>query len=596
MGKLSIKPWMFVALLALVCIIAYSNTFSNEFVWDDELFVVENMHIREWENIPSFFTELVDGLYRPLRTLWYTVVFHIFGLNTFGYHLNSLLLHTIATFLAYGIISALTEKKTVGFLSALLFALHPMHTERVTGITAGFDLLGIVFMLSAFYLYILHAKANRHGSSLSIYILYILGILSNEEALALPLLIIAYHIAFGSHGIKSAFQRWKSYIPYAVILALYFAFRIFGFTGISRPVVGYVGGSFYITFINTLKVFALYPWLLIFPYPLILDRQTELYYSILSLPILVSILFLLFSLWLLYYFYKKDKIIFFGMAWFWITLLIFTNIFPTHTLMAERYLYIPSIGFCMILGYIAYNIYNASVKGINRISPLAWKSIIAIIFISILVAYSAITVQRNAEWKNTEVMWSKVMKQNPRSSSAYGYLAGIAEQKGDLKTAMAYFHKAIELNPQDDRTYTNLGVIYAKLGDYKKAEELIKQTIQRQPTYYIAYDLLALVYQRQNKVEDAVKIIGVGIKVYPNYYKFYNTLGIIYSKSGNLEESIKNFEKSIQINRHYANAYYNLGLVYLSVNQTSKAKELIKAASELEPDKKSYVDTYKSIS
>ena len=585
-----LKPWIFILILTLVSIFAYSNIFNNEFVWDDHIFVEENTQIRSWTNVPDYFVQLVDGLYRPLRTLLYTVVFHISELNPFGYHLNALILHILSTILVFGIIFRLTNKKTIAFISSLAFALHPMHTERVANITAGFDLLGIVFLLLAFYLYLGHIQQKRTNHPWSVYIVYFLGILANEEALILPLLIFAYHLAFPDNSSK---QNWKKYIPYSLILIIYFLFRIFGFSGIKRPVEEFIGGSFLVTFLTTLKIFVFYPILLIIPYPMIMDRRPTLEYSLFSFPIIISIIILLFYIYLLFYFYKKDKTIFFGMLWFWISLLIFTNVFPTHTLMAERYLYLPSVGFCLILGYLFYRLYNANVKGIL---PKHWKKGVLTVLILLLLTYGTLTYQRNFDWRNDKTLWEKTLEKNPNSARAYDTLGSFYTDQGNAEKALTYFQKAIQLNPKNYKTYTNLGVVYGHLGDYEKAEEALQYSIENLPNYYPAYDRLAIIYLRQKKYDEALKLLEAGTIIEPTYYKYYNTFGMILGQLGNFKDSIENFERSIELNHLYPDAYYNLGVVYEALNQKQKAKQAFAKALALEPTNANYREAYRRIS
>ena len=129
-----------VMVLFVVILINYVNVFPNEFVWDDIFFIVDNIHIKELSNIPGFFAEpSTSNLYRPLRNVFYTINYQIWQLNIFGYHLNSLLLHFLVTILLFFITLRITNKTIFSFVVALFFASHPIHTGRITNITASFD-------------------------------------------------------------------------------------------------------------------------------------------------------------------------------------------------------------------------------------------------------------------------------------------------------------------------------------------------------------------------------------------------------------------------------------------------------------------------
>ena len=150
-----------ILLIILLSLASYFNIFQNEFVWDDYIFILDNQDIRSFSNLPLFFSQDVDGLYRPLRSLHYTFVYSIAGKNEFFYHFNSLFFHTLISILVFFIIHEIAGKRNVALIAALIFVAHPIHTGRVTNITAGFDLLGIFFMLLAFYLYIKYSKSDN---------------------------------------------------------------------------------------------------------------------------------------------------------------------------------------------------------------------------------------------------------------------------------------------------------------------------------------------------------------------------------------------------------------------------------------------------
>ena len=181
-----------ILLIILLPLVPYFNIFQNEFVWDDHVFILDNADIRSVSNLPLFFTQDVDGLYRPLRSLHYAFIYSVAGKNKFLYHFNSLLFHTIISILVFLIIFEIVGKRGIALIAALIFAAHPIHTERVTNITAGFDLFGIFFMLLAFYLYVKFSKSGNKEYFLSSLLFFLIAIFSSEEAIVLPFLVFFY--------------------------------------------------------------------------------------------------------------------------------------------------------------------------------------------------------------------------------------------------------------------------------------------------------------------------------------------------------------------------------------------------------------------
>ena len=141
-------------IIIIAVIVVYLNIFRNDFVWDDKFFVLEREEIKDLRNIPVFFTQDVEGLYRPVRTVFYAVSYALWKENPIGYHVNAILIHSIVSILVYLIILKISGKVKLSFLTGLLFALHPVHTEAIAFITANFDLLGVIFYLLAFLFYL----------------------------------------------------------------------------------------------------------------------------------------------------------------------------------------------------------------------------------------------------------------------------------------------------------------------------------------------------------------------------------------------------------------------------------------------------------
>src|SRR3989338_889730 len=224
------KTALSVLLIVILSFASYFNTFGNEFVWDDHVFILDNPDIRSFSNLPLFFAKDVDGLYRPLRSIYYTLIYSLAGKNEFLYHFSSLFLHTAISILVFFIIFEIIGKRNIALLAALIFAAHPIHTERVANITGSFDMLGIFFMLLSFYLYIKFSKSNIKKYFLFSLLSFLIAVFSSEEAVTLPLIIVLYEFCFNREkfnkdGLKNGII--KNYAPYFIIALFYVAIRFF---------------------------------------------------------------------------------------------------------------------------------------------------------------------------------------------------------------------------------------------------------------------------------------------------------------------------------------------------------------------------------
>ena len=571
-----------ILLIILLSLASYFNIFQNEFVWDDYIFILDNQDIRSFSNLPLFFSQDVDGLYRPLRSLHYTFVYSIAGKNEFFYHFNSLFFHTLISILVFFIIHEIAGKRNVALIAALIFVAHPIHTGRVTNITAGFDLLGIFFMLLAFYFYIWHSKgANKNYFLLSL-LLFLMAIFSSEEAIILPLIIILYEFCFNREKfiIKNNFV--KNYAPFILVGLSFIAIRFF-VIGIRGRVEGYLAGNFFLTMLTMLKVYVYYIYLLIAPINLSLYRDVDAVSSLFDFKVIISSLILI-SIFL-FTIKFKNKILFFAVFWFFITLIPFSNAFPLQNFMAERYLYVPSFGFSLLVSYLLITIFNYDFKNIKIKNILRYGIVIFIVLLLGFYVFS--TVNRNNDFKNDLTLWSGTVETNPNNSRAHDNLGFTYEHFGDNERALEEFGIAVELQPDNHRALANLGAVYAKLGLYNESIAALERSISIQD-YHKTHDKLGLVYVELNLEDKAIESFKEAIKLNQRYAKAHNDLATVYGHMGEFDLALLELDEAIRIDRDYADAHYNLGILLKFLGEENKARKEFEIAYNLEPGNELY--------
>jgi len=470
-----------ILLIILIILLAYSNIFFNDFAFDDIHFIVEDSNIKS-VNIVKFFTEDVRGVYRPFKTLAIAISYKLYGLNPVGYHFNSLIVHILASILVYKISMQIFKKENTALISALLFATHPIHTEAITFMTVNFDVIGIVFALAAFFFYM---KEKTYLPN----IFFLLAAFTYEITLILPLLLILYDFSFKKLKIKK-------YISYFAILFFYFFIRFFIIKVVARN-TGYPGGSFFVTMLTITKAIILYIKLLILPIGLTLGHTFSLATSIFEPMVLISILLIIALIAAA--FFTKKKIIKFSILWFFISLLPVLNIIPIQTPFEERYAYLASVGFCLLLAW-----------GITQIKKQHVKIIIVII---LLLAYTAITIDRNQDWKNDHTL----------------------------------FKKTVELSPEYSKGYINLGYENVKRGEYIEGEKHLKKAIELNPKASKAYSNLAWLYLLQNKNEEAIEEAENAIEQEQND-RAHTIMCIAKLNLGKIEEGKQNCREAVNIN------------------------------------------------
>ena len=575
------RNWIVILILFLAVFVSYINVFQNNFVWDDEFFIVNNIDIKSISNIPGFFTEPSPGnLYRPLRTTFYTITYQIWGLNPLGYHLNGFFLHFFITILLFFITLRITNKPGFSFVVALFFAVHPIHTARVTNMTASFDLYGILFLLLSLFFYILNSKNKKNNYYYLSIVFYLLALFSSEETITLILILFLYDFSFNYKiNIPNFKLLLKKYIPYFTVTAFYLFLRFFIVGQIGRE-QAYFHASFYGTFLTTLKIYINYIALLFFPVNLTIEHSTKFETSILSFSVIAPLLILAAIFFIFIKSYKKSKLMFFSLGWFFITLLPFSNFAPQVSIMAERYLYLSSFGFILLFAFLIFKIEKInSIKKYNKI-------ILVSIVILLLVAYSFLTIQRNSEWKGGFTLYLSDLEKNPIGTHLNQGLALEYKKIKDYDKAIFYAKEAIRFGSKNYRAYETLATSHAETKDYKSAIEFYEAAIELNPDDYLVYNNLGLVYSYMGDLNKSISHLKKAIEIDPKLSKAHNDLGTIYAQLGMFDEAIKEMEISIKINPYNADYYYNLAVIYEFLKDNNKARELLEKGIGIEPGNK----------
>jgi len=559
-----------ILLIIFLSLISYINIFKNEFVWDDHVFILDNADIRSID-FKLFFVQDVEGIYRPLRTAHYAVT----GKNEFLYHFNSLFFHILISILVFVILFEIFGKKYISLLAALIFAVHPIHTGRVTNITAGFDLFGIFLFLLSYYLYVKFSKLNNKKYLLFSLALFILALFASEEAMILPLIIVLYEFTFNKN-----LKKFKNYILYFVIAALFITLRFFVLGIIGRN--EYLAGNIFLTQLTMLKAYVYYVFLMVFPLNLSLYHDIVPATGILEVKVLLSAVALI-TLFVFTIKCYKNKFLFFSVFWFFIALIPFSNLLPLQNFMAERYLYVPSIGFSLLLAYSLICIHN--IKKIQNKKILAYVTFILAILL--LGFYVVKTVDRNDDWRNNLTLWSKTVETNPSNSRAHDNLGFTYERNGQLEEALQEFEKSVALMPGNFRALANLGVVYAKIGRYNESIEALETSLDVR-SYHKTFDKLGLVYFELNDEEKAILQFKKAIKIKSRYPKAHNDLGTAYGRLGKFDLALEEFSEAIRIDRDYADAHYNLGVLLEFLGQDDLARKEFREAYRLEPGNELY--------
>ncbi len=468
-------------LIILACIAVYANTLTNDFISDDiDTFI---------KNPPT--QPLVSYLLNPINFL--NAFNYSFGkLNPVSYHLINLGLHILCCLLVYCFLRRLFTPLASTW-GALIFSVHPIHTEAVTWISGRPYLVICLASLTVYLLYCRSLEATRtprqrrayYCCALSIFAYFLI---SQYSFFALtPLLLIASDVGF--EKIKS---RWRYWLPFIVIVAV----RLTMLNNVFSSRVASVAIDTQEKITNPLFCAAYsiltHAGLLLWP------QRLSFYQDQPSLFLIPAqrwglILLIIFALTLTRTF-RRSRRLFLAFSLFLIFLAPTFSPAPISSLIAERYLYIPSIGLCVVVGIIS----EAGRKQ-NRIAARAVILCLALIFL--LFAARAIT--RNTDWKNTLIFWEKTVAASPRSPSAHNNLAGVYQRQGDIARAIKELESALSLNPSHAKAQNNLGFLYNQIGRYDEAIDVLNKALAINPYLGESYFNLAVAYLRKGECSAA---------------------------------------------------------------------------------------------
>ena len=644
-----------ILLIIALPLIAFLNTLDNTFVYDDVFTITDNYFIREWGNFPALFTDDYfkysgEVTYRPAVTFSYFIDYSLWHLNPAGFHLTNILLHAVNVVLVYLLVSAVSRSRTTAFLTSTLFALHPILTEAINGISYREDLLATTFFLGSALLFIQSAISNQQSKirnylyPLSLFS-YLLALCSKEVAITLPLIIFLLDWLRGDRSrIKK--NTIKYYIGFIVVSGFYLFLRFVWFHNPVEKQLTYPDNSFLVSLLTMPKIFCSYVKLLFFPMHFNAEYIIAHTKTPFAATFILSIIFLGVIGVITYRFYHHSRRLFFFILWFFVTLAPMMNILPIANIMAERYLYLPSVGFCAILAYIPIGIWRqvyvfiffentphpnplpqgerellpillpfsddhststpplmegmgegdkSSSSFVSKrflsISPLFKTVLITCLVLILVIPYSLATIKRNKVWINPFAFWSKTVEDSPNSSRAHNNLGMIYLQKDKTDLAICEFQASIALE-SDPEYHHNLGMAYQKKGMKEEALQEYYRVLAVNPNSALTHNNMGNILIDKGRFDEGILRFKEAIRIKPNYYDAHYNLGLAYFKKGLLDASIGEFELAIHYEPDHAEAHSCLGTAYANKGQFDKAILEIEEAIRQKPN---YPNAYKNL-
>ncbi len=615
------RTWLGGVCLCVVVFCAHANDLGSGFNYDDQVNIVDNPNFRGLglTQLRWMFTTFHLGHYQPLSWVTLGLDYVLWGENPCGYHLTNLILHVANAVLVYLLaLAVLGEKRgqepfaaqrpdgclaqkvpdpffrlpwiahVIALIATLWFALHPLRVESVAWVTERRDVLSSFFLLLAVLFY-LHAHGGaaitRHtlwiGLSLVVYALSLLSRALGVTFPAVLLLLDRYPLRRiggrpGGWTRRAAWRVCAEKIPFA-LLALIFVFvallaaRASGATAtlaehglLDRAAQACYGLVFYLW--KTAAPFGLSP-LYELRFPLKLLSAKYVLSGVLVLTALVVLLR-------------------YGRRWPWLTavVLIYAVILaPVLGLVqsgtqeiADRYSYLPSIGWALLLG-----------AGLLRLRQdprrHGWALTCTTFAIAVLAGLAALTWQQNRVWRTPEALWSQAVRQAP-SATAHSALAGVYTQAGRRADAISQYRAALRLEPSDRDAWRGLAKTLIDTHQLDEAEQIGRQLVQYDPSDAPAHFLLANVFRARRDLDEAIRHYREAARLDPSLFEAHLNLGGALAERGQTDEAISALRRALDIQPHHAGARYNLATALLARGDLEAAMTEYRQALAARPD------------
>ena len=609
-------------ILALLCIFIFSDTVRIPFMWDDIYEVERNPLIRN-AKISNFFSLSYWRGYRtkkssvdiplkpvsPIRTLSLILDYKIFGIRPWGYHLVNLFLHIVNVFLVYILVFALFNDRWLSFMSAVLFASHPIHLETVCWIKNRIDLFTSIFFITSLLFFVYWDKSSRKIYYTLSLILFAFGLLSKETNIVLPLVLVFYLLCFREKiSMKDLILKT---LPFWFLTFIFLLFQKFVVQADKVAVMTaqrfkYIWQHVYVV----IETIGYYFYLLFLPLRFSPERYLPVRENIFEPMVFVSFIVILLYFILVVYLFKTNRKLSFIVALLLIPLLPVSNIIYLVTRpISEHRLYLPSVAFCVIVAYL--------LNRIKILNPKFRNAVVVSLMILLTSIYSFATMRRIYDWRSQSAFWESAEKNSLPNSRIYINLGVSYLWENKIEEALEKFKLAEELTPDDPYLLNALGTAYISMNKYEEAVRVLTKAIMFYPTFEYAWANLGWAYYNIGQREKAISACEFAKKINPTLALAYIQLAQIYKREGKIKEAEIEFKKSLELEYYpwelhkelidmYENnkmfdkaiteykkaidvdptnvwAYNGLGIVFAQIGEYEAAKECFEKALEIEP-------------
>ena len=540
-----LPPWRAALLVLLVAVGTYANSVLNGFAYDDNTIIGGRAVVTEGRVVEaltsSYWPEAVNdaGLYRPITLSSFALEWRLWNGHPAGFHFVNLAVHAAVSLLVFFLILPVSATLPA-LVGGALFAAHPVHSEAVANVVGRAELYSALFVLGACLLFLKGrdlSPAWRAARLLGIGALYVLGLGSKEMAATLPALLVLMALVQTDDGRVT--DRVRTDLPVFVLTgALLVAFLgvrflILGSVSGEGPAPALMGLSTGQRILTSLAVWPHYFRLLVFPLDLVVDYTPAVLFPALTWgpDVILGLLMILGGAAAVIFLWHRERLVALGITWFGVAILPVTNLLiPTGVLLAERTLYLPSVGLAFVAAGVVRWTARERRKSLGMLLAAAGV---------LCAAFMVRTVVRNPSWMSTFTMLTTLGEEHPESSLAIRARAQGLDNVGEYEEADRYYRTALELAPGAYSLLVEVARFYGRRERWAEAEPLLLQAIELFPTHPVAWSVLSEQRLNQGRGREGHAIALEGLSLVGSNRDLWKLVSESYVAKGDYDAAIR---------------------------------------------------------
>lgn len=516
------ENWKFLVVLCVGIFLVYLNSLWGDFVSDDYASITQNPDILSFERV-------LATLHVP--AICNTVIAKIFGIDSsIPYHFLNLFLFLGICVLAF-IFIAILFNRVIAILTLVLFAFHPVHVEAVSWISGRPYLLTTAFILSALVCGLMYLKRKNKKYIFALLLNLTLMFFTDKiRGFSFFLLVVLVAFSFREKYFRNL-SFWKVIAGFFLSLAIVgiFAYPL-AMKRIESVNSGYNSSEsiFYDPFFQYPTAVAKYLQLLLVPVDL------TLYHTMYIFPVWLNwVIFILYLVSLIYFFFK-NKEVFFALAFVFVATAPSMMPVKVSWLVAERYVFFGSLGFCLLIGIIFADI-------------LRKRKLVVASLLGVLVAGGSIrTILRNIDWQTNHNLWVNTCQVSPNSHNAWNNIGDDYDKLNQYENAIKGFTQSTVVKPNYADAYHNRANIFFKTRRLDLARSSYETALYYSPSLVQTYFSLTQIDLFEKRFDLALNHAKKAVEIQPNNPQAYYVLGIVNAQMGNGQEAKRIFESILK--------------------------------------------------